>query len=133
MKKWLVQKEASRLVVVATAMPLEFTNGEFTPNGLYQSICYLALLQFLTAILNILPVPGFDGFGAIAPYLSAATQRAIGPIRPWAPLVFFVLIFSVPQINSYLFDPAYRLMDLFGNRFTYYAAGLGQNAFQFWR
>ncbi len=121
------------LVFVAKAMPLEFTDDQFTPNGLYQAICYLALLQFLTAILNILPVPGFDGFGIISPYLSPSTQRAIAPIRPWAPLIFFVIIFSIPQVNSYLFTPAYRLMDLFGNQFTSYAAGKGASAFQFWR
>ena len=48
-------------------------------------------------------------------------------------MIFFVIIFSIPQVNSYLFTPAYRLMDLFGNEFTSYAASLGAGAFQFWR
>ncbi len=73
------------LVSVAKAMPVEFVDGFFHPNGLYQAVAFLALLQFLTAILNILPVPGFDGFGIIAPYLSPAFQRSIAPIRGWAP------------------------------------------------
>lgn len=117
------------LVLVTKALPHEF----YSPNGLVQAIAFLALLQFVTAMLNILPVPGFDGFGVISPYLSPATQRAIDPIRPWAPLVVFVILFSVPQAAGYLFGPANRLMDMFGDEFTHFAAGKGANSFQFWR
>jgi len=117
------------LVLVTKALPHEF----YSPNGLVQAIAFLALLQFVTAMLNILPVPGFDGFGVISPYLSSATQRAIDPIRPWAPLVVFVILFSFPRAAGYLFDPAYRLMGLFGDQFTRSAAGQGSVSFQFWR
>jgi Zn-dependent protease len=121
------------LVFVTRALPIEYTNGYFSPNGLYQALSFLAVLQFVTAILNILPVPGFDGFGVIAPYLSPELQRTTAPMRGWAPLVVFVVLFSVPQASTYLFDPAYRLMDLFGNEFVRYAARVGAGSFQFWR
>ena len=121
------------LVFVTRALPIEYTNGYFSPNGLYQALSFLALLQFVTAILNILPVPGFDGYGVIAPYLSPQTQRAIAPTRGWAPLVVFVLLFSAPQATRYLFDPAFRLMDLLGNDFISYAAAAGQRSFRFWQ
>lgn len=121
------------LVVVTRALPLEYTNGYFSPNGLYQALSFLALLQFVTAILNILPVPGFDGFGVIAPYLSPQTQRAIAPTRGWAPLVVFVLLFSSSQLSNALFDAADALMRLVGNDFIRYAAFRGQNSFRFWQ
>lgn len=121
------------LVLVTREMTTGDTIGYTLPNGLVQALALLALLQFVTAILNILPVPGFDGFGVIAPYLSPQTQRAIAPIRGWAPLVVFVLLFSFPQMTGYLFAPAYRLMDLLGSDFVNYAADLGRSSFQFWR
>lgn len=122
------------LVFVTRSWPVEFTNGGILPpNGLCQALSFLALLQFVTAILNILPVPGFDGFGVIEPYLSPATRRAIAPWRGWAPLVVFVILFSIPDVSTYLFEPAYRLLDLFGNDFVNLAAGLGRNAFRFWQ
>jgi Zn-dependent protease len=121
------------LVYVVDSLPREYTNGVFTPNGLYQALAFLALLQFVTAVLNILPIPGFDGFGIIAPYLSAATQRSIAPIRGWAPLVLFVILFSIPGASTYLFRPAYDLMDSLGGATTSYAAGIGAGHFQFWR
>ncbi|MET3806911.1 Zn-dependent protease [Nakamurella sp. UYEF19] len=121
------------LVFITRALPVEFTNGVFDPNGLYQALSFLALLQFVTAILNILPVPGFDGFGVIEPYLSASTRRSIAPIRPWAPLVVFVILFSIPNASFYLFKPAYWLMDLFGTLPIRVAAGIGAGAFRFWQ
>ncbi len=121
------------LILVTRTLPLEFANGRFTPNGLYQALSFLALLQFVTAILNILPVPGFDGFGVIAPFLSAATMRAIAPVRGWAPLLVFVVLFSIPGASGYLFEPAYRLMEGLGNPFISYAASAGAGSFQFWK
>lgn len=121
------------LVVITRSLPIDYPNGFFSPNGLYEALSFLALLQFVTAILNILPVPGFDGFGVIAPYLSPQLQRTTAPMRGWAPLVLFVILFSVPHASTYLFDPAYRLMDLFGNDFISYAAGQGAGHFQFWK
>src|SRR5690606_5341902 len=52
-----------------------------TPPG--AAIAFLGLLQFVTAILNVLPVPGLDGFGILEPHLSPSVQRAVAPIRPW--------------------------------------------------
>jgi Zn-dependent protease len=121
------------LVYVVRSLPQEYTNGYFTPNGLYQGLAFLALLQFVTAILNILPIPGFDGFGIIAPYLSAATQRSIAPARGWAPLVLFVILFSVPGASAQLFRPAYDLMNALGSDTASYAASVGAGSFQFWR
>ena len=122
------------LCLVTRALSAEDTNGYFLPpNGMYQALSYLALLQFVTAILNILPVPGFDGFGIIAPYLSPQTQRAIAPVRGWAPLAVFVILFSTPNAGTYLFEPAYRLIDLLGNQFVSSAAELGSRNFQFWK
>lgn len=121
------------LVVVTRVYTAGDTIGYTLPNGLVQALSFLALLQFVTAILNILPVPGFDGFGVIAPYLSPQTQRQTAPMRGWAPLVVFVLLFSFPQVTGYLFDPAYRLMDLLGSRFISSAADQGRYSFQFWR
>jgi Zn-dependent protease len=121
------------LVYVVRSLPQEYTNGYFTPNGLYQGLAFLALLQFVTAILNILPIPGFDGFGIIAPYLSAAAPRSIAPARGWAPLVLFVILFSVPGASAQLFRPAYDLMNALGGDTASYAASVGAGSFQFWR
>ena len=75
---------------------------------------YLALLQFVAGILNLLPIPGFDGFGIIEPYLSYRFPERIRPFRPWIPLAVFSILFSVPGASSWLFTAGYRLLDLAG-------------------
>ncbi len=99
-------------------------------NPLLAGIGLLALLQFVTAILNILPIPGFDGFGVLAPYLPPAVAARLAPTRQWAPLIFFFLLISSPTFSQYLFQPAYDLMRFFGLDPAVASAGFSQ--FRFW-
>lgn len=100
-------------------------------SGLGAAVSFLALLQFAAGILNLLPVPPFDGFGIIAPYLPRRFLVALAPYRAWIPLVVFGILFLVPGAANWLWDPAYRLLDTFGG--SRYAAAVGGTLFQFWR
>lgn len=95
------------------------------------ALSFLALLQFVAAVLNLLPIPGFDGFGIIEPYLPAGFRERIRPLRPWIPLAAFALLWSVPALGSGLFEVGYRLLDAAGGNPL--LAGVGGGAFQFWR
>jgi Zn-dependent protease len=101
------------------------------PPGLAIGLSYLALLQIVTFVINILPVPGLDGYGAIEPYLSPQARELGAKARPWAPLALFALLFAVPQFNQALWSGAYSLFDSVGGNST--EAALGQYAFMFWR
>ena len=98
--------------------------------GLGEAISYLALLQCATAILNLLPVPGFDGFGIIAPYLPQRFLMTIAPYRQWLPLVVFALLWFTPGGSAWLFDWAQRLFDAAGG--DQVLAWAGSAAFRFW-
>ena len=58
------------------------------PDGLAAGLSYLALVQILAFVLNILPVPGLDGFGVLEPYLARAgppvrrRPRLVCPLTP---------------------------------------------------
>ena len=53
-------------------------------------------------VLNILPVPGLDGYSALEPHLSPQTQRALEPAKGWAFLILLLLLFT-PQVNRWFF------------------------------
>ena len=72
------------------------------PDGLAAGLAYLALIQVLAFVLNILPVPGLDGFGVLEPFLPYSARRVAARIRPWAPIALFVLILGVPGVASAL-------------------------------
>lgn len=101
------------------------------PVGLLVGLSYLALVQVLAFLLNILPVPGLDGFGVIEPYLSDQTRATADKIRPWAPLVFFVLLIGVPGVSSVLFEVGSVLFSWVGG--STQAASVGYSQFLFWR
>jgi len=101
------------------------------PLGLAIGLSYLALVQVLAFVINILPVPGLDGFGALEPYLSAPTREFAAKVRPFAPLALFVLIISVPQLAAVLFAVTGTLFQAIGGDQGEALAGLSE--FLFWR
>jgi Zn-dependent protease len=101
------------------------------PYGLTAGLSFLALLQLLAFLLNILPIPGLDGFGALEPYLSYQARRVADQVRPWAPLALFALILGVPQLGQLFFDGGDALFTAAGGDTDW--AKIGQLGFLFWR
>ncbi len=73
--------------------------------ALNSTLVYLAWLEFLTAALNLLPIPGLDGYGIIRPYLPYHVQAALMPIAGYAIMVLFVVMISTNAF-TFLFDIA---------------------------
>jgi Zn-dependent protease len=101
------------------------------PFGLLAGLSYLASLQILAFVINILPVPGLDGFGAIEPYLSPQMREFGAKARPWAPLVLFALIIGVPGVGAALWQFTDFVFAAVGG--DAFAAVAGQYLFMFWR
>ncbi|MCP2258661.1 Zn-dependent protease (includes SpoIVFB) [Streptoalloteichus tenebrarius] len=101
------------------------------PTGLRWGLSYLALLQIAAFVLNILPVPGLDGFGVLEPYLSYRAREFAAKVRPWAPLALFAALFALPQLNRVFWDLVFALFGTVGGDFFSAAAGLRE--FMFWR
>lgn len=94
-------------------------------------LAFLALLQFYAVIINLLPIPGLDGFGAIEPHLSPDLQRSLLPVRQWGFIILFVLVFQVPAISRALGDAANALLDV--AQVPDGAAAVGYLLFKFWQ
>jgi Zn-dependent protease len=104
----------------------------FDPNlPLAGAMSFLALLQVFAFVLNILPIPGLDGWGAIEPYLSPDAQRFGQKARPWAPLILFVAIIGLPGVAQVFFDISNTVYGAVGG--DEILSALGQDAFFFWR
>ena len=95
------------------------------------ALSFLALLQVFAFVLNILPIPGLDGWGAIEPYLSPEAQRFGAKARPWAPLILFVAIIGLPGVANVFFDISNTVFGIVGGN-EFYSA-VGNFAFFFWR
>ena len=95
------------------------------------SLMYLALLQIFAFVINILPIPGLDGWGAIEPWLSYEARRFGTMVRPWAPLVLFAILIGLPSISDPIFTGIGHILDWLGGNSA--LADAGRDVFFFWK
>jgi Zn-dependent protease len=101
------------------------------PAALAAGLSALALIEVLAFVLNILPVPGLDGFGIWEPFLSDGARAMAAKVRPWAPLALFALIIGVPGVSSALFGFGDTVFTAIGGDGE--LASVGYSALFFWR
>lgn len=128
---WASLVSAAGPVVNLLAGTILATVATSIDSPLGAALAFLGLIQFLAGILNLLPVPGFDGFGIITPYLPVSILRTVQPFRAWAPILVFVILFGVPGASQIFFDVARWPFEAVGG--STYQAFVGQGLFQFWR
>ncbi|MFP6580931.1 MAG: site-2 protease family protein [Candidatus Hydrogenedentota bacterium] len=90
---------------LAILLSLPFSLGfvEFTTeNPLWNAIAFLVMLQVFAVILNMLPVPGLDGFGALSAWMDELLRQKIYRYSNMAFIGLFVLIFYVDGFNKLL-------------------------------
>jgi Zn-dependent protease len=80
---------------------------------LWAGVAFLAFLQITAVLLNLLPIPGLDGYGALEPHLSPETQRALEPAKQFG-FLFILLLFFAPVLNQFFFGIVYRFFELSG-------------------
>jgi Zn-dependent protease len=85
------------VVLIVCALTLRFAPLNETLAG---AIAFLAFLQATAVVLNLLPVPGLDGFGILESFFPPHERAMIAPFANTIFLIFFVLLVLTP-----LFDP----------------------------
>ncbi len=94
------------------------------------ALAFLGFLQATALLLNLLPVPGLDGFGILQGVLPANARAALAPISRIAVLAFFAVIIAAPQLLTPLWNAALDLCDAVGIRGP--SIGAGYQLFRFW-
>jgi len=74
---------------------------------------FLGFLQITALLLNLLPLPGLDGYNALEPHLSPETQRALEPFKPYG-IIFLVFLLFAPPLNQWFFRMVYWFYELSG-------------------
>jgi Zn-dependent protease len=116
-----------------TAMFLDNVSGidTFAPHWeFWAALSFFAYLQVAVAILNLIPVPGLDGYGIIEPYLRYETRRALEPIRAYGILAVLLLLVFFPPVRDGFSTLVQDILQL--GQQPAGAAGQGQMLFKFW-
>ncbi|HEY5271195.1 MAG TPA: site-2 protease family protein [Anaerolineales bacterium] len=100
-------------------------------SGIWPGLAFLALLQVSALVLNLIPVPPFDGYRALAPFLNRQLRFNIDQYSNIIMMVVFVVLWYVPLVNNFF----WLVVGWISLRFQIplSLAMLGLSQFQFWR
>jgi Zn-dependent protease len=102
------------------------------PNdGVWPGLAFLALMQVSAVVLNLIPVPPFDGYGALAAYLNANVRATISQAGGMITMVVFLVLWYVPFVNGLFWKTVGWLSVRMQIPVDLAITGLTQ--FQFWR
>ncbi|GAA4231320.1 site-2 protease family protein [Actinomadura meridiana] len=116
--------------VFAIMLAVMYKNFAHQDHGVFWlGLAFLAFLQVTAALLNLLPIPGLDGFGIVEPYLP---RRWVDQAQAYGGYVFLGLIalLWIDPINNAFFDLVYNITDVLG--LDELPIQFGYSLFQWW-
>jgi Zn-dependent protease len=130
-QRTLVALAGAFVNIVLAVLLLGLTRLLYDPaHGVFFSgMAFLGFLQVTAVVLNLLPIPGLDGYGALEPHLSPETRRALEPAKQFG---FFILLilFIAPPLNHWFFSVVYWFFDISGVPSA--LAAIGSQLTRFW-
>lgn len=81
---------------------------------LAQAVALFAVFQIVVFILNMLPVPGLDGYGVIEPALPLSLRQLMKPVANFTFIILLILFLRVPEFSRLLFDGGRLVARWFG-------------------
>jgi len=97
--------------------------------GIWPGLAFLALLQVMAAILNLIPMPPMDGYGALA--LGPGLRARIGQAGSASMWILFLLLWYVPFIGNLFWGSIFGAARGIGIPLDLAVQGLVN--FQFWK
>jgi Zn-dependent protease len=95
----------------------------------WAGLAFLGFLQITAAVLNLLPIPGLDGYAIIEPYLDPQTQASAQKIKPWG-MIGVIVLLQIQGLRDPFFRLIYNICNLFGD--TSLLSAFGHEFFKFW-
>jgi Zn-dependent protease len=108
------------LALPFTELPFNYIFSN-APMEFLAAIGLLALLQMTALFINLLPMPGLDGFGILEPFLPREVVNSAGFLRPFGFILIFVMLSGDSPISNFFWDNIWAAMELIGLRLAYFA------------
>lgn len=105
---------ANIILAIVLLIVIRDVAGPSFESNFWWTMSALANLQVIATVLNLLPIPGLDGFGIIEPWLSTSTQISAGKVAPFGFLILLGLLFFVPPVRDGFYAVTNTLFGLSG-------------------
>lgn len=70
-------------------------------------LALMSFLQITAVFLNMLPIPGLDGYGVLEPFLPANIANAANQLRPFGFLILYLVIFLDSPIQMWFWESVF--------------------------
>jgi Zn-dependent protease len=108
----------------------QFLSGASTHVRFWSGVAFLAILQLTAAVLNLLPIPGLDGYAIIEPYLDPETVRIGNKVKPWGLMIVIIALFYVNALKNAFFNLVDAIYRGFGG--DEFVRSFGYEMFKWW-
>lgn len=82
--------------------------------GFFEALAFLGFIEVIALVLNLLPVPGLDGFGIIRPWLPYSVQGLANQYGQLGILAVFAALWFLPPVRDTFFPFVLQLTGMLG-------------------
>jgi Zn-dependent protease len=104
-----------------------FTHFEF-----WAGVAFLAFLQITGVFINLLPIPGLDGFGIAQPFLPPEIAYRANLIRPFGFFILYALLFIDTPVRDLFWEEVWKITVWISPDLAWLASE-GLALFRFWQ
>ena len=115
------------LVAVVLGLILRFFS---IPVEYLPGLSFLLVLQVSAVLFNSIPLPPFDGYNVLEPFLPEVIRRQVDGFRDIAIWVILLLFWFVPAVSSSFWESVFAVSTTIGVDWGMVIAGLER--FRFW-
>jgi Zn-dependent protease len=101
------------------------------PTGIWPALSFLLVLQISAVLFNLIPLPPFDGYNALEPFLPFNVRETVNQFRSAAIWIILLLFWYVPVVGDVFWGAVRGISTALGANWMLVAIGLDQ--FQFWK
>ena len=124
---------ANLIVLIILGIVLRFVpwwDNYDANNSIWPGIAFLALLQASALVLNLIPLPPFDGYGILEPFLDPSLRERVNSVRMFIMLALFIALWNFPVVNNLFWTQVYIISSRLG--IPWELAWSGFERFRFW-
>jgi Zn-dependent protease len=121
---------ANLLVAIVLGIILRFFSASLDPVVL-PGLSFLLALQISAVFFNLIPVPPFDGYNALEPFLHPAIRMQIDRFRDYTIWIVFLLFWFVPFVGDFFWAGVFIFSMILGADLDMVAVGFER--FRFWK
>ena len=116
------------LVAIVLGLVLRFSSA--IPETYLPGLSFLLVLQVSAVLFNSIPLPPFDGYNMLEPFLPEVIRTQVDRFRDIAIWVILLLFWFVPAVSNSFWETVYAVSTVLGADWGLVIAGLER--FRFW-